>query len=105
MTEPVHDGAITVTFLNAKNEPVLSTVLEESADEADEFLARYLVSMVRDVGTAGALISIARPNGRPTGADRLLWSLIEPLPGSAAVTDLVVTGEEKSCSLRSSAAA
>lgn len=107
MTEPAREGAITVTFLNAANDSVLATELEELADEADEFLARYLIGMIREVGTAGASISIARESGKPTAADRLLWELIEPIADDSQVNlvDLTVTGTERGWSFRGTAAA
>lgn len=106
MTDPVREGAISVVFINAAGTPVLTTELQELADGADEFLARYLVEMIREVATPRAVIAISRMSGRATVADRLLWSLIEPLcDGGGVWIDVVVVGTTKSWSLRSAAAA
>jgi hypothetical protein len=107
MTEPAREGAITVTFLNAANDPVLATEIEELADQADEFLARYLVGMICEVGTAGATISIFRAEGKPTAADRLLWELVEPLADDQPVilVGFSVAGAERIWSFRDAAAA
>jgi hypothetical protein len=107
MTEPVREGALSIAFLNPANEPVLTTDLQESADHADEFLARYLIQMIVDVGTESAVVTIARADGRPAYADRLLWSLLERLAAKTASprVDLVVAGPEGSWSFRTAAAA
>jgi hypothetical protein len=96
------DGVIRLLFLRDKGRIGLVQSAQESADNADQFLARYLAEMITDVAAPAVLLTIARRDGRPITSDRQLWALLTEMLASTTtiLSDLVVLGSDRAWSAR-----
>ncbi|MGN6473761.1 MAG: hypothetical protein ACTHK4_08965 [Mycobacteriales bacterium] len=99
------DGTIRLLFVRDGGRIGLVQTAQETAatDSADQFLAGYLATMITDVAAPGVLVAVHRADGRPTHADRQLWTMLstrlEPTP--TQLLDLVIVGESQTWSARS----
>jgi hypothetical protein len=96
------DGTIRLLFVRAGGRVGLVQTPLEAADNADQFLAGYIAGMITDVAAPSVLVTVSRADGRPTHADRQLWSMLAErlAPTSTALLDLVVIGSSRAWSAR-----
>jgi hypothetical protein len=97
-----HEGLIRLLFVRDGGRVGLVQTAQETAANADQFLARYIAEMITDVGASAVVVTVNRATGRPTHSDRQLWSLLSQRLASTTTTilDLVAIGPTKAWSLR-----
>jgi hypothetical protein len=96
------EGAIQLLFMRDGGRIGLVQTARETADNADQFLAGYVVGMITDVAAPFVVVTINRADGRPTHSDRQLWAmLVDRLaPTTTTILDLVVIGPNRAWSAR-----
>jgi len=88
------EGSLRLIHLDDSGGILLEAAIAEGADGADELLARYVATLIRDVDPPGAAVVVTRRCGRPSSSDRLLWDMIAArLPGLNV--DFVVAGADR----------
>lgn len=96
------DGTIRLLFVRDGGRIGLVQMTKEAANEADQFLVFYLERMILDVAASGVVIAVHRADGKPSHADRQLWTMLgERLePTRTRLLDLVVVGDARAWSAR-----
>jgi hypothetical protein len=96
------DGLVRLLFLREKGRIGLVQTAQEAADNADQFLARYLADMVADVAAPAVLVTVTRSDGKPTTSDRQLWAMLGQriTPTCTSLLDLVAIGPERAWSAK-----
>jgi hypothetical protein len=99
---PPNEGQIRLLFLRDGGRIGLVQTASETANNADQFLARYLADMITDVAAPAVVVAISRGDGRPTHSDRQLWRmLVDKLtPTTTTILDLVAIGPGRVWSVR-----
>jgi hypothetical protein len=96
------DGTIRLLFVRTGGRIGLVQTPQEAANDADQFLARYLERMITDVAAPGVVVAIHRSDDKPSGSDRQLWTMLNERlePTATRFLDLVVIGPARVWSLR-----
>ncbi len=96
------DGQLRLLFVRDGARVGLVQRASESANNADQFLARYLVDMINDVAAPGVVVAVSRHDGRATHSDRQLWSMLGELlaPTTTTLLDVVAIGSKRVWSVR-----
>jgi hypothetical protein len=100
--ESPHEGRIRLLFIRDKGQIGLVQTASETANNADQFLARYLADMITDVAAPAVVVVVGRDDGRPTHSDRQLWRMLvdQLAPTSTTILDLVTIGPSRTWSVR-----
>ena len=96
------EGQIRLLFIRDGGRIGLVQTASETADNADQFLARYVADMITDVCAPGVVVTVSRSDGRPTHSDRQLWALllVQLELTSTRIFDLVILGPDRAWSSR-----
>jgi hypothetical protein len=96
------DGQVRLLFLRDRGRIGLVQTAQETADNADQFLTRYLAGMITDVAAPAVLVTVRRSDGRPTTSDRQLWNMLVEHLGSnpSELVDLVTLSPDRAWSVR-----
>lgn len=98
------DGTIRLLFVRDGGRIGLVQTPQETVamDSADQFLAGYLEVMITDVAAPAVVVAVQRSDGRPTHADRQLWTMLTARlePTSTQLLDLVTVGTSQAWSAR-----
>lgn len=96
------EGTIRLLFIRDGGRVGLVQTPHETANDADQFLALYLERMITDVKAPGVVVAVHRFAGRPTYADRQLWTMLGPRiePTPTSLLDLIVVGATQVWSAR-----
>jgi hypothetical protein len=91
------DGTVRLMFVREGGRIGLVQTPSETANDADQFFARYLERMITDVAAPGVVVAVHRGDGRPSYNDRRLWTMLSERlePTSTTLLDLVVIGPSR----------
>jgi hypothetical protein len=100
--EPAMEGQTRLLFVRDGGRIGLVQTASETADNADQFLARYLADMITDVAAPVVVVAISRDAGRPTHSDRQLWVMLSErlAPTTTTMLDLIAIGPSRAWSVR-----
>ena len=96
------EGLVRLLFVRDRGRVALVQTAHETADNADQFLVRYLADMIRDVAAPGVVLTIWRAAGRASTSDRQILTLLtrELSSSGIALLDVVALGPERAWSTR-----
>jgi hypothetical protein len=94
------EGSLWAMFFSERDRvPVITSVFNGAADEADDEFIRGIATLISGVGADGCLFAITRHKGKPVPDDLRLWRSLRTITGTTRTRalGLVVVGSDRHC--------